>query len=165
MLWVALLVGIALCGAITAIWKVIQINREEKKRRRDEITSIAEIAIQARTKTLAEEISNNVMEAMRGKFEAIDRKLDADKNRLDTAERRSNEHDKALERIETTLMSVDTNIKDMREGFTYLARGTVATLNQQLHNGNKEELEEAAKEMNKYLTSRPIVPMQNNGLS
>lgn len=163
MIPVAVLVGIAFCVAFAQIWKVIQINREEKKRKEDAVKAIAEGAVQKKVDTLADDISRKVMDAMKDKFDGIDRKLDADKIRIEAAEKRSSEHDKALERIEQTLESVDTNIKDLREGFTHLARGTIATLNHQQHNGNQEELEEAARELNKYLTQRPIVPMNDKG--
>lgn len=159
MLWVAVVAGIVLCVAFAAVWKVVQINRDEKKRKRDEITEIADGAAKERVDKLAEDISQKVMESMKDKFDSIDKKLDADKIRIEAAEKRSAEHDKALERIESTLESVDANIKDIHEGFTYLARGTIATLNHEIHNGNKEELEEAAKELDKYLTRRPIVPI------
>lgn len=158
MLWVAVLAGIAICVAIAAVWKVVDITRHEKKRRQDEVQSIAERTVQEKVETLADDISQKVMNAMKEKFDAIDRKLDADKIRIENAEKRSNEHDRSLERIEQTLENVDKNIQDMSDGFTYLARGTIATLNHQIHNGNKEELDEAAKELNKYLTHRPIVP-------
>jgi len=159
MLWVAVIAGIVLCIAFAAVWKVVEINRSEKKRKTDEVKAIAEGVVQSKVDTLAEDISQKVTDAMQSKFDAIDKKLEADKVRIENAERRSNEHDKALERIETTLESVDANIKDIHEGFTYLARGTIATLNHEIHNGNKEELEEAAKELDKYLTQRPIVPI------
>lgn len=159
MIPVAVLVGIVFCVAFVAVWKVVEINRGEKKRKRDEMTAIAEGVVQSKVDTLAEDISQKVTDAMQSKFDAIDKKLEADKVRIESAERRSNEHDKALERIESTLESVDANIKDIHEGFTYLARGTIATLNHEIHNGNKEELEDAARELDKYLTHRPIVPM------
>lgn len=159
MIWVALLAGIALCVAVEAVWKVVQINRNEKKRKQDEIQSIAEAVIGQRVETLADDISQKVMESMQDKFDAIDRKLDSDKVRIENAEKRSAEHDKALDRIETTLDSVDANIKDMRTGFTCLARGTLASLNHQRHNGNAEELDRAISGMNEYLTARPIAPM------
>lgn len=158
MIWVAILAGIAICVAIAAVWKVIEIGRGEKKRRQDEVKSIAENAVDAKVESLADDISQKVMDAMKEKFEAIDRKLENDKLDIESAKRRSAEHDKALERIELTLENVDKNITDMSEGFTYLARGTIATLNHQIHNGNKEELEEAARELNRFLTHRPIVP-------
>lgn len=159
MLWVAAVAGIVLCIAIAAVWKVVEISRSEKKRKQDEIKAIAEGVVQEKVDTLAEDISQKVTEAMQSKFDAIDKKLDSDKIRIENAEKQSSEHDKALERIENTLESVDANIKDIHEGFTYLARGTIATLNHEIHNGNKEELEEAAKDLDKYLTRRPIVPM------
>lgn len=158
MLWVAVVAGVVLCVAIAAVWKVVEISRNEKKRKKDEMTAIAEGVVQRKVDTLAEDISQKVSMNMQEKFDSIGKKLEADKVRIEAAERRSNEHDKALERIENTLESVDANIKDMHEGFTYLARGTIASLNHQQHNGNQEELEEAAKELNKYLTHRPIVP-------
>jgi len=158
MIWVFFVAGIALCVAIAAVWKVIDISRGEKKRKRDEMTSIAEGVVQARITTLAEDISQKVTANMQERFAEIDRKLDNDKRHIENTEKRSAEHDKALERIEQTLESVDANIKDMNEGLTCMARGTIATMNHQIHNGNKEELEEAAKEMNRYLTHRPIVP-------
>lgn len=160
MLWVTAIVVVVLCAAIATVWKVIQINRDEKKRKQDEMIAIAESVVQAKVDTLADDISEKVTAAMTDKFADIDRKLDADKIRIEAAEKRSSEHDKALERIEQTLISVDTNIKDMSEGFTYVAQGTKASLNHQLHNGNTEEIEEAARELDKYLTHRPIVPMK-----
>jgi archaellum component FlaC len=163
MIPVAVLVTLAFCAGFAQIWKVVQINRDEKQRKKDAIKAIAEGVVQQKVDTIAEEISTKVSEAMEKRFAAIDKKLDTDKVRIEAAEKRSGEHDKALERIEQTLESVDTNIKDMREGFTHLARGTIATLNHQQHNGNAEELEEAARELNKYLTQRPIVPMNDKG--
>ena len=161
MLWVTVIVVLVLCAAFATVWKVIQINRDEKKRKHDEIKTIADGAVQTKVDMLADDISKKVTASMKDKFDAIDRKLNADKIRIENAEKRSNEHDKALERIEQTLDNVDKNIQDMSEGLTCMARGTIATLNHQIHNGNKEELEEAAKEMNKYLTHRPIVPIAN----
>lgn len=159
MIWVAVLAAIAVCVAIAAVWKVVEISRGEKKRKRDEMTAIAEGVVQSKVDTLAEDISQKVSANMKDKFAEIDRKLDTDKRHIEAQEKRSAEHDKALERIESTLESVDANIRDIHEGFTYLARGTIATLNHEIHNGNKDELEEAAKELDKYLTHRPIVPM------
>lgn len=152
MIPVAFIVGIAFCVAFVQIWKVVEINRGEKDRKRQKIEKIAHDAVDAKVNSLADDISEKVMENMKEKFDAIDRKLDTDKRRIE-------QHDKALERIETTLEKVDQNIQDMSEGLTYMTRGTVASLNHQLHNGNKEELEEAAREMNRYLTHRPIVPV------
>ena len=158
MLWVTALAVVAICAAIAVVWKVVQINRDEKKRKEDAIKAIAEGVVKAKVDTIAEEISDKVSEAMEKRFASIDKKLDADKVRIEAAEKRSGEHDKALERIETTLDNVDANIKDMHDNLGYLTRGTIATLNHQIHNGNKEELEEAAKELNRFLTHRPIVP-------
>ena len=159
MIPVAFIVGIAFCAAFAQVWKVVEIHRGEKDRKRQKVEKIAQDAVDAKVNSLADNISEKVMESMKGKFDAIDRKLDADKRRIEAAEKRSSEHDKALERIETTLEKVDQNIQDMSEGLTCMTRGTVASLNHQLHNGNKEELEEAAREMNRYLTHRPIVPV------
>lgn len=75
MLWVAMLAGIAICVAIAAVWKVVEINRGEKKRKQDEIRSIAEDAVDDKVESLADDISRKVMDAMKDKFEAIDRKL------------------------------------------------------------------------------------------
>lgn len=161
MLWVAVLAGIAICVAIAAVWKVVEISRGEKKRKQDEIAAIAERTVQAKADTLADEISQKVLTAMKVKFDSIDEKLAADKRRIENAEKRSAEHDKALERIEKTLDNVDKNIQDMSEGFTYVARGTKASLNHQLHNGNAEEIEEAARELDRFLTRRPIAPIKS----
>ena len=159
MIPVAVLVGIAFCIAFSQIWKVVQINREEKKRKEDAIKAIAEGVVQKKVDSIAEEISEKVSDAMEKKFAVIDKKLDADKVRIEQAEKRSSEHDKALERIEATLESVDANIKDMHNNLGYLTRGTIATLNHQLHNGNADELEEAKSELERYLAHRPIVPI------
>ena len=76
MLWVAVIAGIVLCLAIAAVWKVVEINRGEKKRKRDEMTAIAEGVVQTKVDTLAEDISRKVTDAMQGKFNAIDKKLE-----------------------------------------------------------------------------------------
>ena len=171
MLWVAVVAGVVLCGVIAAVYKVIQISRSEKQHKQEEIQKIAASEVDKNVKSLAEDISEKVMESMKGKFDAIDRrfesidtKLKADKTRLELAEERSRAHDKSLERIETTLTSVDTNIKDMRKGFTFLARGTVATMNKILHDGAgaDADLAKAARGLNDYLTDRPTVPMQQS---
>lgn len=161
MIPVAVLVTLAFCAGFAQIWKVVQINREEKKRKEDAIKAIAEGVVQQKVDTIAEEISTKVSEAMEKRFAAIDKKLDTDKIRIEAAEKRSSEHDKALERIETTLENVDANIRDMHDNLGYLTRGTIATLNHQRHNGNADELDEAARELEHYLAHRPIVPMNN----
>lgn len=161
MIPVFILVGIVGCVAFANVWKVVQINREEKKRKRDEIMKIADAAVKEKADKLADEISQKVLASVNQELQSINEKLKSDKVRLDFAEKRSQAHDAALERIEKTLDSVDANIKDIHEGFTYLARGTIATLNHQIHNGNKEELEKAASELNRFLTHRPIVPIKN----
>lgn len=153
MIWIWVFVGVALCAVIATVYKVVQIVREEKKNRVAEIERIAQAAIQAKTEKLANEISDKVMKAMEDKFQEIDAKLNHDKKELD-------EHDQTLDRITRTLESVDANIRDMREGFTCLARGTIASLNHQMHNGNGDEMERAARELNDYLTARPISRMK-----
>ena len=166
MLWVTAIVVVVLCAAIATVWKVVQINRDEKKRKQDEMRAIAESVFQEKVSALAEDISQKVTDSMtatmKDKFAEIDRKLDNDKRHIESAERQSAEHEKALERIESTLESVDNNIRDMQRGFTCLARGTIATLNHQRHNGNADELDSATEELNNYLTERPIAPMNNN---
>lgn len=160
MIWVFVLVGIAICVAIAAVWKVVQISRDEKKRKRDEIRSIAESIVKAETKSMADIVSKSVTNAMNEKFDAFGKMLDQDKKRIEKAEERSSEHDKALERIEQTLENVDKNIRDMSDGIAYITRGTIASLNHLRHNGNADELDEAARDLDKYLTHRPIVPIK-----
>ncbi len=159
MLWVAVVAGVVLCVAIAAVWKVIEINRSEKKRKHDEIAEIASNAVDKKVEEVADDISKKISDSFKDQFDSVYKKLDADKTRIEAQERRSMEHDRALERIESTLDNVDSNIRDMREGFTCLARGTIASLNHQIHNGNSDELVEAAAGLNKYLTARPVVPM------
>lgn len=159
MIWVAAFAVVVLCGAFAVVWKAVEINRAEKTRKREEIAKIAKQTADEKIAALADDISKKVTESFKEKFDSIDEKLAADKNRLEAQERRSMDHDKALERIEETLERVDTNIRDIREGYTYLARGTIATLNHQIHNGNTDELDAAASELNRYLTARPIVPI------
>ena len=67
MLWVAVLAGIAICVAIAAVWKVVDITRHEKKRRQDEVQSIAERTVREKVETLADDISQKVMDAMKEK--------------------------------------------------------------------------------------------------
>lgn len=160
MLWVALGVGIALCVIVEKLYKVVKISREEKQRKDDHIREVAEKVMQVKAETLADEISKKVMDAMQERFAEIDRKLNNDKRSIEKQDLALEEHENTLDRIEKTLENVDANIRDMREGFTYLARGTIASLNHQQHNGNSEEMEEAANELTGYLTKRPIVPMK-----
>ena len=159
MIWVGAFAIVVLCGAFAVVWKAVEINRAERKRKRDEVAEIAKRTADEKIAALADDISKKITASFKEKFDSIDEKLATDKVRLEAQERRSMDHDKALERIEETLERVDTNIRDMREGYTYLARGTIASLNHQRHNGNAEELDEATADLNKYLTARPIVPI------
>ena len=160
MLWVAVGVGIALCVIVKKIHDVVKIGREEKQRKDDHIREVAEKVMEVKAGTLADEISKKVMDAMQERFAEIDRKLGNDKRMIERQDRALEEHEDTLSQIANTLKSVDANIRDMREGFTYLARGTIASLNHQQHNGNSEEMEQAANELTRYLTKRPNVPMQ-----
>ncbi len=157
MIWVAVLVTIAACVGIAAVWKVVQISREEKKRKDDNIKAIAKHIVEIS----APDIIKTVVENVKPQFDLLEQKMDEDKKRIEEAEKRSEQHDKALERIEKTLESVDKNIQDISEGFTFLARGTIASINHLRENGTGDmgELEEASRELSRYLTKRPVVPI------
>lgn len=64
----------------------------------------------------------------------ISRKLDTDKRRLDN-------HDERLD--------------DLKKGLMATCTGVQALLEHELHNGNTEEMQEASKEIDKWLRERP----------
>ena len=127
-LWIFVYVAIAICGIIILIDKVADVFRRRKQRK-----DLAK-------PELADEIAGKVMAKLRPDLDEIDRKLKSDNTRLD---------------------GHDRDIKDLygrteqdRNGIRALVVGVLALLNHELHNGNTGELDDAQKELNKYLINK-----------
>lgn len=127
-LWIFLYVAVGLCALIILIDKVLDVFRRRKQRK-----DIAK-------PELAEEIAGKVMEKLRPDFDEIDRKLKSDHTRLDG-------HDRDIKTL------YDRTDQD-RNGIRALVVGVLALLNHELHNGNTSELDDAQKELNKYLINK-----------
>lgn len=127
-LWIFLYVAVGLCALIILIDKVLDVFRRRKQRK-----DIAK-------PELAEEIAGKVMEKLRPDFDEIDRKLKSDHTRLDG-------HDRDIKTL------YDRTDQDSN-GVRTLVVGVLALLNHELHNGNANELNDAQKELNKYLINK-----------
>lgn len=90
----------------------------------------------------AEEISGKIMEKLNPKFEEIDEKLRQDKARLDS-------HEYALSGMHKAQ-------QDISEGFSVICYAMIAVLNHGIHNGNKDEMEDALNRLHAYLTKRSV---------
>ena len=56
--------------------------------------------------------------------------------------------------IQTRISEHDAEIKEMHEGLRYMCEASRALLNHAIHNGNTSEMENASKDLDKYLTKR-----------
>ena len=90
----------------------------------------------------AEEISENTMHKLEPRFHEIDKKLSADKARLDS-------HEHALNGVRKTQA-------DIQEGFSALCYAMIAVLNHGIHDGNKDEMENALGKLHEYLSRRGV---------
>ena len=127
-LWIFVYVAIAICGIIILVDKVADVFRHRKQRQ------------EAGKPELADKIAAKVMEKLRPDFDEIDTKLTAANTRLDG-------HDRDIKTL------YDRTDQD-RNGIRALVVGVLALLNHELHNGNTNELDEAQKELNKYLIDK-----------
>ena len=127
-LWIFLYVAVGLCALIILIDKVLDVFRRRKQR------------ADAGKPELAEEIALKVKDELKPTFEEIDRKLANDKTRLDG-------HDRDIKAL---YAQTDKNSTGIRA----LVVGVLALLNHELHNGNTAELDDAQKELNKYLINK-----------
>lgn len=132
MIWTFLIVLVGLGGIVVLGDKVVDVFRKRKERKRIEKKEPED--------RLAEEISKKVMEKLEPRFTEIDGKLANDKIRLDDYARK------------ITLLEEQAGTQEA--GTRALCRGMLALLNHALHNGNKDEIEEASKAFNEYLTGK-----------
>lgn len=93
----------------------------------------------------AEEISEATMQKLEPRFAEINEKLKADKARLDS-------HEYALSGMHRAQV-------DISEGFSVICYAMIAVLNHGIHNGNKDEMEEALGRLHEYLSKRNISPV------
>ena len=90
----------------------------------------------------ADEISNKIMDKLEPRFHEINEKLKQDKARLDS-------HEYALSGIHKAQ-------QDISEGFSVICYAMIAVLNHGIHNGNKDEMEDALNKLHAYLTKRSV---------
>lgn len=124
MLWTALYVVVGLCALIVLADKVRGVFASAKERK------------QSKRPELADEISTKVLQKLEPRFEEIDRKLSNDKTMLETHTRQIN------------------SLASRTDGLKPLARGVLALLNHELHNGNADEMEDALHGINNYLIEK-----------
>lgn len=95
----------------------------------------------------AEDISKKIIENLEPRFNEINEKLRNDKARLDS-------HEYALSGMHKAQV-------DISEGFSVLCYAMIAVLNHGIHNGNKDEMEQALNRLHDYLSRRNNVDHSN----
>lgn len=131
MVWITLSVLIAGGTIYLLFTKVREAYRKEQERKQIK---------QQPSESLANEIVQKVLDKMEIKFQEIDRKLANDKALIDS-------HTREI----SVLMSI---AEKLQQGDKAQCLGMLALLNHALHNGNKDEIEEASKAFNTYLTEK-----------
>ena len=90
----------------------------------------------------ADDISERIINKLEPRFDEINEKLRADKARLDS-------HEYALSGMHKAQV-------DISEGFSVLCYAMIAVLNHGIHNGNKDEMEQALNRLHEYLSRRSV---------
>lgn len=90
----------------------------------------------------ADDISEKITNKLEPRFVEINEKLKADKARLDS-------HEYALTGMHKAQV-------DISEGFSVLCYAMIAVLNHGIHNGNKDEMEQALGRLHEYLSRRTM---------
>lgn len=90
----------------------------------------------------ADDISERIINKLEPRFDEINEKLKADKARLDS-------HEYALSGMHKAQV-------DISEGFSVLCYAMIAVLNHGIHNGNKDEMEQALSRLHEYLSRRNV---------
>lgn len=90
----------------------------------------------------ADDISEKIINKLEPRFVEINEKLRADKARLDS-------HEYALSGMHKAQV-------DISEGFSVLCYAMIAVLNHGIHNGNKDEMENALGKLHEYLSRRKV---------
>lgn len=90
----------------------------------------------------ADDISEKITNKLEPRFVEINEKLRADKARLDS-------HEYALTGMHKAQV-------DISEGFSVLCYAMIAVLNHGIHNGNKDEMEQALGRLHEYLSRRTL---------
>lgn len=131
MLWTALIVLIGIATLYVLYGKVAETYRKQQdvKRLKNDPGN-----------KLAEGISQKVLDRLEPRFAEIDRKLANDKANIDSHTRE--------------ISSIAQSIDRLKEGDKAQCYGMLALLNHTLHNGNKDEIEEASKKFNTYLAGK-----------
>ena len=134
MLWNFGYTMLGLIAIVVCIEKIPDIvwKWKDRKRKADERTS----------DTVADEVSEKIMDKLEPRFDEIDEKLKSDKLRLDS-------HDYALN-------SIHRAQHDISDGFSVICYAIIAILNHEIHNGNKDEMEGALGKLHEYLTKRSV---------
>lgn len=127
MLWDFILVVLGLCAVIATVYKVVEIVRKEKERKK--LSSV----------DLTDEIANKVLEKLEPRFAEIDRKLTSDKDRLDNHE--------------SSLKSIQKSNAVVRDGLRVSCEALTAVLDHELHNGNGDQMQKARDALQQYTNS------------
>lgn len=127
MLWNFILVVLGLCAVIATVYKVVEIVRKEKERKK--LSSV----------DLTDEIANKVLEKLEPRFAEIDRKLTSDKDRLDNHE--------------SSLKSIQKSNAVVRDGLRVSCEALTAVLDHELHNGNGDQMQKARDALQQYTNS------------
>lgn len=127
MLWDFVLVVLGLCAVIATVYKVVEIVRKEKERKK--LSSV----------DLTDEIANKVLEKLEPRFAEIDRKLTSDKDRLDNHE--------------SSLKSIQKSNAVVRDGLRVSCEALTAVLDHELHNGNGDQMQKARDALQQYTSS------------
>lgn len=127
MLWNFVLVVLGLCAVIATVYKVVEIVRKEKERKK--LSSV----------DLTDEIANKVLEKLEPRFAEIDRKLTSDKDRLDNHE--------------SSLKSIQKSNAVVRDGLRVSCEALTAVLDHELHNGNGDQMQKARDALQQYTNS------------
>lgn len=136
MIWTFCIVLVGLAAIVVLFAKVADIVRDARKRRTEPLVEM--------NQQLADEISEKVMHKIEPKFDEINRRLNETDRKLGNDKETLDMHSRAINTIQESNASI-------REGFSVLCTGLMATLNHELHNGNGDEMQEAVKDINKYL--------------
>lgn len=130
-LWIFLIVTIGLATIVVLFGKVMNVIDDIKSKRAARETDIIDEPVGELSEKIAK-IEKGLSE-IKGELVTINGKLDNDNRRI-----------RALE----------TEQKDIHDGFSVLATASLAMLEHEMHNGNGEQMETAKDKLIAYLTKR-----------
>lgn len=130
-IWIFLIVSIGLATIVVLFGKVMNVIDDFKAKRAAHENNIVEEPVGELSEKLAK-VEKGLAD-IKGELVTINGKLDNDNRRI-----------RALE----------TEQKDIHDGFSVLATASLAMLEHEMHNGNGEQMESAKDKLIAYLTKR-----------